>query len=52
MVTAARTAETDADLLAEMRSISEQQHSKPPRLRRREVTLADGDVLGKVVLEP
>lgn len=46
MVTAARTAETDADLLAEMRSISEQQHSKPPRLRRREVTLADGHRVG------
>src|SRR3546814_3367642 len=46
MVTAARTAETDADLLAEMRSISEQQRSKPPRLRRREVTLADGHRVG------
>lgn len=46
MVTAARPAETATDLLAEMRAISGQQRSKPPRLRRREVTLADGHRVG------
>lgn len=44
--TAARAAGTDSDLITEMRAISEAQRSKPPRLRRREVTLADGHRVG------
>lgn len=37
---------TDADLLAQMRLLSEDQRTKPPRLRRREVTLPDGHRVG------
>lgn len=35
-----------ADLLSEMRVLAKRQRSKPPRLRRRQVTLADGHRVG------
>jgi pimeloyl-ACP methyl ester carboxylesterase len=44
--TASRHPHTGADLLTEMRVLSERQRSKPPRLRRREITLSDGHRVG------